>query len=90
MELDAFMNAISELVEKQVRRQIATPETGASFIRFGIVSDIDGRPKVQFDDETEASGRRYPYLSSYTPMLDDRVMLIRGGSGTWVVVGKIV
>jgi hypothetical protein len=88
--LDGFLSAISELAEKEVRRQLASPEAGASFVRFGTVTDVTGRPKVQFDGETAASGRRYPYLSSYTPTLNDRVMLLRGGSGAWVVIGKIV
>jgi hypothetical protein len=44
-----------------------------------------GRPRLIFDGETEVSGKAYPYLSSYTPQANDRVMLVSG-----VVIGKIV
>jgi hypothetical protein len=44
-----------------------------------------GRPRLIFDGETEVSGKAYPYLASYTPAADDRVMLVKG-----VIVGKIV
>ncbi|MGG3737527.1 hypothetical protein [Aeribacillus pallidus] len=44
-----------------------------------------GRPRLIFDGETSVSGKAYPYLSSYTPQPNDRVMLVKG-----VIVGKIV
>lgn len=44
-----------------------------------------GRPRLIFDGESEVSGKAYPYLSSYTPQPNDRVMVVKG-----VVVGKIV
>jgi hypothetical protein len=44
-----------------------------------------GRPRLIFDGETEVSGKAYPYLSSYTPQPNDRVMVVKG-----VVVGVIV
>ncbi|NNU91811.1 hypothetical protein ETC01_00490 [Geobacillus sp. NFOSA3] len=44
-----------------------------------------GRPRLIFDGETEVSGKAYPYLASYTPQPNDRVMVVKG-----VVVGKIV
>lgn len=44
-----------------------------------------GRPRLIFDGETEVSGKAYPYLASYTPQPNDRVMLIRG-----VIMGKII
>jgi hypothetical protein len=48
-----------------------------------------GRPTIVFDAETVASTRTYPYLGSYTPAANDRVLLI-GAGNTWVVLGKIV
>jgi hypothetical protein len=44
-----------------------------------------GRPRLIFDGENTVSGKAYPYLSSYTPAANDRVMVVKG-----VVVGKIV
>ncbi|AXM88454.1 hypothetical protein B379_04160 [Anoxybacillus ayderensis G10] len=44
-----------------------------------------GRPRLIFDGETAVSGKAYPYLSSYTPKANDRVMLVKG-----VIVGDIV
>jgi hypothetical protein len=46
---------------------------------------ISGRPRLIFDGESTVSGKAYPYLSSYTPAANDRVMLVKG-----VVVGKII
>lgn len=48
-----------------------------------------GRPTVQFDGESAASTRTYPYLSSYTPTANDRVLLAMVGHGA-VILGKIV
>jgi hypothetical protein len=44
-----------------------------------------GRPRLIFDGESTVSGKAYPYLASYTPAANDRVMVVKG-----VVIGKIV
>lgn len=86
-----MLDVFTELVEKEVARQLSAGDLGGfATIRFGTVTDAVGRPKVQFDGEAAASGRRYPYLSSYTPTISDRVMLVRSRPGSWVVVGKII
>jgi hypothetical protein len=46
---------------------------------------VSGRPSLIFDGEKVVTIKKYPYLSSYTPGANDRVMLLRG-----VIVGKIV
>jgi hypothetical protein len=48
-----------------------------------------GRPKIVFDGETTASEKQYPYLSSYTPEADDRVLLARI-AGSYIVIGKVI
>lgn len=48
-----------------------------------------GRPKVIFDGETTATIKQYPYIASYTPTANDRIMLIGNGTAL-VVVGKII
>jgi len=48
-----------------------------------------GRPRVIFDGSTTVSSKTYPYLSSYTPQANDRVILANVGR-THVILGKIV
>ena len=48
-----------------------------------------GRPKVVFDGETTASEKQYPYLDSYAPAANDRVLLMRV-SGSYIVIGKVI
>lgn len=50
---------------------------------------VSGRPSIVFDGETTASIRTYPYLSSYTPAPDDRVLIAMVATGG-VILGKIV
>jgi hypothetical protein len=56
-------------------------------IRFAKVDPgySSGRPLLIFDGESVISGKSYPYLSSYTPAANDRVMILKG-----VIVGKII
>jgi hypothetical protein len=58
---------------------------------LGTISSThtSGRPKVLFDGDTVVSAKQYPYLSSYTPSANDRVLLVNVG-GSHVIVGKIV
>lgn len=44
-----------------------------------------GRPQLIFDGETAATLKQYPYLATYTPIADDRVMVVHG-----VVMGAIL
>lgn len=62
----------------------------ASFMIGTIPADYTtGRPTLTFDGESTASIRTYPYLSSYVPAANDRVLVaIVGHSG--VVLGKII
>lgn len=55
-------------------------------IRFGKVdaAHVSGKPKIVFDGMDAAGPKLYPYLSSYRPFANDRVMIVQG-----VVVGKI-
>jgi hypothetical protein len=49
----------------------------------------NGVPKLLMDGETIASEKKYAYLSSYTPAVNDRVLLIRIGS-TMIILGKVI
>lgn len=47
-----------------------------------------GNPKVTFEGESTMSTKGYPFLSSYTPVATDRVVLVPIGT-TYLIVGKI-
>ena len=48
-----------------------------------------GRPKIIFDGESTPSVKQYPYLSTCTPVKNNRVLLIKV-AGVYVVLGRIV
>ena len=48
-----------------------------------------GRPKLLFDGETVVSQKTYPYLSSYSPSANHRV-LVANIAGTHVILGRII
>jgi len=48
-----------------------------------------GRPKLVFDGDTVATQKTYPYLASYTPSANHRV-LVADIAGTHVVLGRIL
>lgn len=56
-------------------------------VRFGVVDSAytTGRPKIKFDGMDAASVKTYPHLASYTPVANERVMVIKN-----VVIGRIV
>lgn len=70
---------------------ITPPNDSPSTFRIGRITSTytSGRPQVLFDGETIASTRTYPYIASYTPAANDRVLLAKVGNG-WVVLGKII
>jgi hypothetical protein len=78
-ELEAFKKMIQEL---------STPQKSYSLGKIAS-NHTSGKPQIVFDGETVASIKRYPYLSSYTPVANDRVLLANVG-GSHVVLGKIV
>jgi hypothetical protein len=50
---------------------------------------VSGQSKVIFDGESVASGKSYPRLGSYTPLANDRVLMLCI-SGSYVILGKII
>lgn len=75
-----MLEAIAELVEKEVRRQLENLQT----TRLGTITDVNG-PKVRFDGENAASGKAYKYVKSYSPVLNDRVLLLKVGN-SWMII----
>jgi hypothetical protein len=78
-ELEAFKGMIQELAKQDAPFSLGKVSSTHS----------SGRPQIVFDGEESASSKKYPYLSSYTPSANDRVLLVNVG-GSHVVVGKIV
>ncbi len=60
--------------------------------RLGTIDPAyaSGRPKIVFDGEVAASGKRYAYLASYTPVAGHRVLLIPVGTTSYVVLGRVL
>jgi hypothetical protein len=73
-----------ELIESMIEKKVEVPfSLGRIDPRYS-----GGNPKIVFDGETKASQKRYPYLSSYQPVGNDRVLLANI-AGTHLVVGHI-
>ncbi|MGE7864523.1 hypothetical protein ACQKOA_26425 [Bacillus mobilis] len=55
-------------------------------VKFGKIpaNYASGRPTVILDGMTAATVKKYPYLSTYTPVANHRVMIVQG-----VIIGDI-
>lgn len=91
LDMTDFIEYTKELIKKEVKRELKGGGGFADNVRFGTVVDATGRPQIRFDRDGDdaPTTRRYPYASSYTPVVGHRVILIKGG-GTWVVVCRVV
>ena len=78
-------------VLNEIKMGVLVEGQDAPRFRLGAIASgyTSGRPQVQFDGESSASTKQYPYLDSYTPAADDRVLVARVGK-TWVILGKVV
>lgn len=56
-------------------------------IQFGKIPSTytTGRPTIMLDGMTVPTVKKYPYLSSYTPEANHRVMVVQG-----VIMGRII
>ena len=74
---------LKEIIVKETEEQIKE----SNRVELGKIDPVysSGKPSIVFDGEIQASVKKYPYLSSYQPTANDRVMVVRG-----VVVGKII
>lgn len=79
LNADEFVYLISQLNKNQKAFSLGTIDSSYS----------SGRPKIVFDGETVASSKAYPYLASYTPVANHRVLIANIG-GSHVVIGRIV
>jgi len=57
--------------------------------RMAIIDSIPAtRPRLKFYGENNASSKAYPFLSSYSPRVGDRV-LTAWVDGSYVILGRI-
>lgn len=47
----------------------------------------DGCPKITFDGEEEESNKKYTYLYTYKPSINDKVLLIKTNA-TYIIIGN--
>lgn len=75
---------------RQIKQITEAVKPNFSF-RFGQIpsSYSGGRPTVKFDGETSNSIKTYPYLSSYAPAANDRVLVLFINNSA-VILGKII
>ena len=73
-----------EIVEEMIIEKVDAP------FSLGKISPNyqGGNPQILFDGEASVSVKKYPHLSSYKPVSNDRVLLINI-AGTHLVVGYI-
>jgi hypothetical protein len=79
MNADEFVQLISQLSKDEKAFTLGKVDPYYS----------SGRPRILFDGETQVSAKGYPYLSSYSPVANHRVLLANIG-GSHVVIGRIL
>lgn len=70
---------------------IDTGNINSNSFKLGTVAELFATlntAKVKFDGEETAAEKQFAYLSSYTPAVNDRVLLASIG-GTYIILGKI-
>ena len=61
----------------------------SQMFRMAVVDSIPTtRPRLKFYGESSASSKAYPFLSSYSPRVGDRVLTARV-DGSYVILGRI-
>lgn len=68
-----------------------TNKDQASQFTLGTIAQgySSGRPLVIFDGDDASGKKEYPYISSYTPVSGDRVLLGKV-AGSFVIIGRVV
>lgn len=88
-QLAVHVEKISQKSRKSVEQQVQS--TDKNMFRLGRVDPdyTGGRPSVIFSGETIKSGKKYPYLSSYVPKANEKILLAKVGS-SYVILGRII
>ncbi|TWT04595.1 hypothetical protein [Planomicrobium sp. CPCC 101079] len=77
-----LVNQIKEIVKGIIDKQ-PTDKLGRIDSQY-----TSGLPKIIFDGEDVASGKGYPFLSSYKPQPNERVYL-KAVKGSYIILGRI-
>lgn len=80
INVNDFKNLIREIVAEETK--------GLTRFKIGTIANANGKPTVKFAGESQPSQKRYSYLDSYTPTVNDRVLMAKV-SGTYVILGKL-
>lgn len=84
MNAEQFVSLIKELNVQKRELSLGSIDSA-----YSSSTTPKARPKVKFDGDTQVSSKTYPYLSSYSPLANDRVLLANIG-GSVVILGKII
>jgi hypothetical protein len=88
--LASLKRALEEWVLTLIDRRVRNPQGLNPWHRHGtIASVVGGVATVRFDGDTAASTRLYPCNAGYSPVVNDRVYLVRSGN-TWLIAFKVV
>lgn len=90
-----LLTHISNFNQKVQEKNRKTPENRStvddSDFRLAVIDPnyTDGRPSLVFNGEIVPTVKKYPYLSSYSPVPNDVVLLVKI-SNSYVILGKII
>lgn len=79
------VNDFTDLIKQIVRNELGD----RSQYKIATITDVSGRTRVRFAGESQSTQKRYSYLSSYTPVVGDRVLMARV-KGSYVILGKLM
>lgn len=72
---------------KELPREEKSKSPKSKLVKFAVIVNIDdpeNKPQIRFEGETITSGKRYPCMDDYIPVIGDSVMVFHG-----IVMGKI-
>jgi hypothetical protein len=71
---EQFIETIEDIAEKAVLENMRSDD----IMTARVVNIIDGKPVIQFDEDSAPSLKVYKHMKHYNPVIGDRVMLIKG------------
>jgi hypothetical protein len=80
IQTQSFIEMIENMIEKKVSVPFSLGRIDPNY--------TGGKPRIKFDGESKVSVKRYPHLSSYKPVSNDRILMV-DIAGTHLVVGSI-
>lgn len=78
------VNDFTDLIKQIVRNELGDRNQ----YKIATITNTAGKPRVRFAGESQSTQKRYAYLSSYTPVNGDRVLMARV-KGSYVILGRL-